>query len=239
MNFFKKAITSIKDNFYLKKHTPSPSTLRLLQTVYPNIDWNRVDFYEGLPWFTPLIAPYVTAQALPQFYSFKRFSIYIKKMDETRAQCLADIVHEGLHVVQGFNMWKGYGLGILRGFTLHYVALFSRFGYRNNPLEIPAYDQEFRFLDFCARHGQHGITPQINTSIFDKIDERTGLVFRNYPYPYKQVGPLRLFFSFLFCFLLALLKPVADVIAYAVRGLIQGKQAGSRAKDRDLNRSRS
>lgn len=237
MSLLRKAFASIKENFYLKKHEPSPETLKLLKKVYPNIDWRRVDFYEGLPWFTPLIAPYVTAQALPQFYSFNRFSIYIKKMDESRAQCLADIVHEGLHVLQGFNMWKGYGIGIFRGFTLHYIALFSRYGYRNNPLEIPAYDQEFRFLNFCAQNGQHGITPKINTAIFDKIDENTGLVFRNYPYPYKVVGPLRLAMSFLACLVLALTKPVLDAIAYMVRLFMRDKPPG--AKNRDLNRSRS
>jgi hypothetical protein len=223
MSLLRRTVTSIKENFYLRKHIPSPETIKLLKTVYPNIDWNRVDFYEGLPWFTPLIAPYVTAQALPQFYSFKRFSIYIKKMDESRAQCLADIVHEGLHVLQGFNMWKGYGIGIFRGFTLHYIALFSRYGYRNNPLEIPAYDQEFRFLNFCAQNGQHGIMPKINTAIFDKIDDKTGLVFRNYPYPYKVVGPFRLAMSFLLCLGLVIIKPVLDVVAYLVRLFVKDR----------------
>src|SRR4051812_15651792 len=95
-DFFRTA----KANFRLKKYEPLPATMHLLADLYPGVDWKRVDFYQGLPWFTPGVAPYVTAQALPQFYSFGRFRIYLTKFDETRAQCLADIVHEAFHIMQ-------------------------------------------------------------------------------------------------------------------------------------------
>jgi hypothetical protein len=201
------------EKFFLKKYKIKPSTLQLLKDIYPTVDWNRVNFYEGLPWFTPFIAPYVSAQALPHFYSFGRFNIYLKKFDESRAQCLSDIVHEGLHVVQGMNFWKGYGFGMLRGFTVYYSALFVKYGYRNNSFEVSAYDQEFRFLDFCEKHFQHGIEPPINIIALKNISQDTSLVFRKYKFHYGE-NYFLLIASFLFCFLLALLKPLLDVLFF-------------------------
>src|SRR5436190_1063345 len=94
--FFK----SVRESFFLRRHFPNEATMQVLRNIYPRVDWNRVDFYEGLPWFTPIVAPYVNAQALPQFYSFGRFRIYLRKFDESRAQNVADIVHEAFHVMQ-------------------------------------------------------------------------------------------------------------------------------------------
>ena len=212
----KEIIRSIDNNFFLKKHTPLPTTMQLLRDLYPSIDWSRVDFFEGLPWFTPFIASYVNAQALPQFYSFSRFSIYVRKYDELRAQCLGDIVHEGLHILQCMNFWNGYGFGIVRGFTVYYSALFAKYGYRNNPFEVPAYDQKFRFLDFCERHHQHGIKPKIDTSVFKNITTDTTLVFRKYQFKYEG-NYLRLGASFVFCMLVALIKPFIDGLILLIR----------------------
>src|SRR3954467_12050481 len=119
-------LQSIPDSFFLKKQNPMPSTIHLLHQLYPGVDWGRVDFYEGLPWFTPVVAPYVTAQALPQFYSFGRFRIYLTKFDETRAQCLADVVHEAFHIMQAMHFTKGYGIGFFRGWMLYYIAYFFK-----------------------------------------------------------------------------------------------------------------
>lgn len=211
-----KIIQSINTNFFLKKHTPLPYTMQLLKDLYPSVDWSRVDFYEGLPWYTPFIASYVNAQALPQFYSFNRFSIYLRKFDESRAQCLGDIVHEGMHIVQGMNFWNGYGFGIFRGFTLYYSALFIKYGYRDNPFEIPAYDQKFRFMEFCEKHDQHGIIPGIDTATLKNISQEAPLVFRKYKFNYEG-NYFSLAISFVFCLLLALIKPVIDGLAFLIR----------------------
>jgi len=206
----------VSSNFFLKKHTLQPSTQKLLRNLYPNINWKRVDFYEGLPWFTPLIAPYVNAQALPQFYSLGRFSIYLKKIDESRAQCLADLVHESFHVLQALQAWKGYGLGILRGFTVYYLAFFMRYGYANNPMEIPAFDQEFRFLYFCERYRQHGVIPKIDLSVLKYISHERALIFRRLDLKYNE-NPLRLVAGFFICLALVFLKPLADLVAYLIK----------------------
>lgn len=219
MKKVRKAVRSISNNFFLKKYTPKPSTMQLLKDLYPSVDWRRVDFYEGLPWFTPFIASYVTAQALPNFYSFGRYKIYLLKFDESRAQCLADIVHEGLHVLQAMQFWKGYGFGILRGFTIYYSALFTRHGYRNNPLEISAHDQEYRFLDFCEKHHQHGILPPIDVTELKNIYEETQLVFKKYQFRYEG-NYFSLAAGFLFCFLMAFLKPLIDGTVFSISWLV-------------------
>jgi hypothetical protein len=209
-------ITTITSNFFLKKVTPLPSTMQLLKDLYPTVDWSRVNFYEGLPWFTPFIAPYVNAQALPHFYSFNRFSIYIRKFDESRIQCVSDIVHEAFHVLQGMKFWKGYGIGILRGFTIYYSAVYTKYGYRNNPFETSAYDQEFRFLDFCEKHHQHGIVPEADSRIFKDVGSEPSLIYRKFSYRYNE-NFFILIACFIVCVLLAIIKPLLDVVIYLFR----------------------
>jgi len=183
--------------------------MQLLRDLYPGIDWKRVDFYEGLPWFTPSVAPYVTAQALPQFYSLGRFRIYLTKFDETRAQCLADIVHEAFHIMQAMHFMKGYGLGFFRGWMLFYIAYFIKYGYRSNPFEIPAYNQEYRFLNFCEQHNIPGISPAVSPDAFRAVKEDSSLVFPKYYHEYNE-NILLLFASLLFCIIITVLKPVID-----------------------------
>jgi hypothetical protein len=209
-------IQTIGASLFLKKHILKPSTEKLLKNLYPSVDWNRVDFYEGLPWYTPFIAPYVTAQALPQFYSFHRFRIYLKKFDESRAQCLADIVHEGFHVMQSMQFLKGYGLGILRGFSIYYTALYTKYGYRRNPFEIPAHEQEYRFLDFCLKNNQHGIVPKLNTAILENITPDTGLVFQTYRVEYEK-NIFSLIISTLLCTVIVVLRPILDLLVFVLR----------------------
>lgn len=208
-------IKTVKENFFLRRHYPDPSTMHVLRTIYPGVDWNRVDFYEGLPWFTPVVAPYVNAQALPQFYSFSRFRIYLRKFDESRAQCIADIVHEAFHVMQAMHFNKGYGFGFFRGWLLFYIAHFLREGYRNNVFEIPAYNQEFRFLEACTRHKLHGVVPKVDTESLNKVMSEKELIFPSYKYKYSG-NILYLPLSFLICFVVTVTKPVADALLFLV-----------------------
>ncbi|HLG03234.1 MAG TPA: hypothetical protein VI731_06540 [Bacteroidia bacterium] len=226
MNQTEGMLQSIRNNFFLQKHRPLPSTMKLLADLYPTIDWSRVDFYEGLPWFTPIIAPYVTAQALPQFYSFSRYRIYLRKFDESRAQCLADIVHEGMHVFQAMHFFRGYGFGILRGFTVLYSAVFARHGYRNNNFEIPAYDQEFGFLKYCEEKHQHGIVPKIDTSVLTGISSRSSLVIHKFKFHYNA-NFILLAGGFIFCLIFAILKPVIDVFVFLIIQFVPVRTAHS------------
>jgi hypothetical protein len=210
----KALFRDFKNKFFLRKHSPKEYTLELLRTLYPSVDWRRVDFYEGLPWFTPLVAPYVTAQALPRFYSFGGFRIYLKKFDESRPQCLADIVHEGFHIMQSMHFAKGYGLGFLRGLMVYYNAYYATHGYRANPFEEPAYDQEFRFLELCRKHGIHGIIDVPSPPEIIKIAKEQSLVFPAMTFRFKG-NPFALAGSALLCFVIALARPVADVLVWS------------------------
>lgn len=187
--------------------------MQLLHDLYPGVNWSRVDFYEGLPWFTPSVAPYVTAQALPQFYSLGRFRIYLTKFDETRAQCIADIVHEAFHIMQAMHFLNGYGIGFFRGWMLYYIAYFGKYGYRNNPFEIPAYNQEYRFLKFCEDHNIAGISPAIPPQAFSAIKSETSLVFPRYHFRYND-NLLLLAGSFIFCGIVTIIKPFIDLILF-------------------------
>ena len=216
-------IRTVRENFFLRRHEINPATLHVLQSLYPTVDWSRVDFYEGLPWFTPTVAPYVNAQALPSFYSFSRFRIYLRKFDETRAQCVADIVHEAFHIMQAMHFRRGYGVGFFRGWMFYYLAHFLREGYRNNVFEIPAYNQEFRFLDSCNKHNVKGVVPQVSAQDLQNVISEPGLVYSSYQYKYSG-GAFFLVLSFLICISTIILKPVADVLLYVISRPAAGKK---------------
>lgn len=208
--------TTIKNNFFLRKHIPQATTIQLLKNLYPSVDWQRVDFYEGLPWFTPLVAPLVTAQALPHFYSSHRFCIYLKQFDESRVSCLSDLVHEGFHIMQAMLFINGYGFGFFRGLMVYYNALFLKSGYRLNPIEIPAYEQEFRFMQYCEKHGIREIVPkEMPPSLMD-IKKESTLVFKSYSFNYKG-SLIYLLAGIIFCLLVAFLKPVVDLLLFFIR----------------------
>lgn len=212
-------ITPIRSNFFLRKYTPKESTMNILESIYPEVDWKRVDFYEGLPWWTPAVAPYVTAQALPQFYSFRKFRIYLRKFDETRAQCLADVVHEAFHIMQAMNFAKGYGVGFFRLWMLYYIAVFIKHGYRQNAFEVPAYDQEYRFLEYCEKHNLHGITPPVNDAALKKLAKEPALVFRKFDFKYRE-SALAMVGAFFFCSAITVIKPLADLAALLIRPFV-------------------
>lgn len=208
--------TILREHFFLKKHEVRESTLQLLRQIYPSVDWSRVDFYEGLPWFTPMAAPFVSAQALPHFYSTHRFRIYLKKFDESRAQCLADIVHEAYHVMQGMSFQKGYGLGFFRTWMVFYLADFFKNGYRDNVFEVPAFDQEYRFLAYCESKGLHGIQPPLPLHVLDSIDENTGLIAQRAKMP-KIKGWWTVPSAIVLCLIITVSRPVLDLLLGTVR----------------------
>jgi hypothetical protein len=175
-----------------------------------------------LPWFTPTVAPYVTAQALPNFYSLNRFRIYLTKYDESRAQCLADVVHEAFHIMQAMEFQKGYGFGFFRGFLLYYIAVFLKHGYRQNPFEIPAYDQEYKFLHYCIKHGLHGITPKVSASGIAEVAKEPELIFKKFDFKYKE-SFLFLMASFMICTVITVTRPLADLFVFVVGLFIPGR----------------
>ncbi|MCW3077333.1 MAG: hypothetical protein JWO32_1942 [Bacteroidetes bacterium] len=211
--FFKVSVNSL----FLKKQNPLPGTIQLLKDVYPGVNWSRVRFYEGLPWFTPLVAPYVTAQALPDFYSFGKLKIYIKKFDESNPECLADIVHEGYHITQYMHFLKGYGFGFLRGLMVYYNAYFFKYGYRQNPFEVPAYDQEARIRAYFKSVGDANPGIPINL-LLKKVVNEPALRCEKIKFKYDE-SFLVLAGSFILCLFIAVFKPFADLLVFIAGAL--------------------
>jgi hypothetical protein len=188
-----------------KKFYPAHTTLSLLQRLYPDLDTSRLVFYEGLPWYSRKFAPYLTAQALPSFYSFGCFDIFLLSYNEEDPRCLADIVHECYHIMQAQQYLKGFGAGFLRGFTIYYAAWFFKSGYRQNPFEVPAYEQEYAFLRWCSA-----------ANIRSGFPADTGF---NQMVRYKlaRVASPEIWWmipAFLLCVVLAVLKPFADILYF-------------------------
>lgn len=121
--------------------------LKLLQTIYPTVDWSKVKFYDGLPWFVSF-SPATTAITLPGFYGINNINIYFKNFDPCTCYGLSTIIHEGFHVLQYNDIGTG-GLGWIRLFMIEYFACTIANGYDNNPFEIPAYEQGSKFLKCC------------------------------------------------------------------------------------------
>lgn len=112
-----------------------------LERVYPTVDWGRVEFYEGWPHL--LRGRGFRAITLPNPHSVHRINVYFTS-DAWRpntAGGLSTIVHEGYHVLQIQETWRGYGIGLVRPFLAAYLGNWAVNGFRyvDHPMEEEAY----------------------------------------------------------------------------------------------------
>ena len=192
---------------------PSERVMNILKVIYPTLNWKHIRFYEGIPWFAKYVAPYVTAQALPATFSLRKLNIHVKKYDENSCGVLADVVHEAYHMVQYERFQKAWGLGFLRTFIVYYNACYLTRGYRNNPFEIPAYEQEYAFHRFCSTHKISPANPYDAEALNQMVDQTE---LRTHFIEYKYEGKfVHLALSFLFTVIVAITKPIIE-IAFAV-----------------------
>lgn len=203
-----------------KRVNPSGNLLQLLRVIYPTLNLDKIRFYEGVPWFTRYVAPYVTAQALPDTYSLRTLNIYVQKYDERNCNIVADIVHEAYHMVQYERFWKAWGVGFLRPFIVYYNACYITRGYRNNPFEIPAYEQEYAFLRFCNDHKITVNNPYDKETLEHLVDQ-TQMRTRFIEYKYEG-RILHLVMSFVFTLLVAIVKPIAEFLLLLNYGILKG-----------------
>ncbi len=135
---------------------------RLLQKLYPTVNWKNVRFYKGMPWF--MDNSFAHAIVLPGTWHYGRIHAYFSSYQPNTTRGLSTIAHESFHVLQYQDM--GRGLGLFRGFILYYLAdyfelLFKNgfkkgwavandIAYRQHPMEIPAYKQDDDFCSFCV-----------------------------------------------------------------------------------------
>lgn len=141
--------------------TLPPCAQKLLDYLYPTVDWTRVGFFSGLPWYTALAnsltpsgsAP-TAAITLPDPVSTGSFRVYLgSHTDFCDDNHLKLLVHEAMHVHQFMAVGGGYGPGFMRpGFIAYFTCLFQH-GYEKNPFELEAGAVEYAFY---ARYNAPG-----------------------------------------------------------------------------------
>ncbi len=119
---------------------------KLLEFLYPTVDWDRVIFFSGLPWW---VSSTTAAITIPNPLGLSGYRVYLgDNTDFCKKASLNTIVHEAFHVQQFMGIAGGYGIGWLRpGFFKYFVCLFAS-GYEDSPYEEAAYAQESAF-DKC------------------------------------------------------------------------------------------
>jgi hypothetical protein len=129
-----------------------PGVTEFFSHLYPQVDVERIRFYEGLPFYTSPGGAITIGNKI--YFREGRF-----------APCspagVALIAHELFHVLQGSD---GPGFWFIRWFYVKYVALgivtLVRSGFslararKTHPLEVPASELQERFRDCCKRVSQ-------------------------------------------------------------------------------------
>lgn len=186
---------------------------QLLEKLYPTINWDKVRFHKGMPWF--MVGNFAHAIVLPATWHYQRIHAYFSQYDTHTSRGLSTVVHESFHVLQYQD--TGRGIGLLRGFLVYYLAdyfqLLFKYGfkkswmtandlaYREHPMEIPAHMQDDEFCSFCIRQ-------QTNLSISD-IPEH--FIKTHCGYQPKQAFPFLLLAIFT-VLIFSIIKPLIEIL---------------------------
>lgn len=125
-----------------RKINTLPCLKEFLARLYPEIDLDRITFYEGVPFYT---FPGGAITIGPRIY-FRE-----GKFDPCDCKGIALIAHELYHIHQGAD---GFGFWFLRPYYLNYAWLWLLSGFKSgsgHPLEAPAYRVQQRISDCCER----------------------------------------------------------------------------------------
>jgi len=191
---------------------PDAETQTLLRNIYPTINWQKVRFYEGLPWF--IAGSYVNAIVLPATWNRQYIHAYFAVYQPDTLAGLSTIIHEGFHVLQYQDLGKG--IGFMRRFMVFYLAdyfqLFfknifkkgsqvaNRIAYEKHPMEIPAYTQDRYFSQHCLRYKMRIPSTQLPSQ----------LIHTHCGYSPQLAFPF-LLMGFLMTLLFMLIKPFIEV----------------------------
>jgi len=187
-------------------------TLSVLQHVYPTIDWQKVRFYHGLPWF--IRGGFVNAIVLPATWGRRGIHVYFRDYRADSFYNLMTVVHEGFHVLQYRDL--GAGVGFFRRFMIYYLSEYlqlfirniknntrehaSQIAYEKHPMEIPAYAYEAAFKQYAlTRKG-----------IIQTADIPTELMCQTCGYTPQVTLPF-LLIGILITFVFTLLKPFIEL----------------------------
>lgn len=120
------------------------SLLKTLRFLFPTLDFDRVAFFEGIPW--PICLGNLEGIAIPAPLSTGMAHVYL-----TASSYLPDseesfllLAHELVHVLQiQRSLTKGYGLGLANPGVVSYLTCWLSSGFssgRANRFEREAYD---------------------------------------------------------------------------------------------------
>lgn len=119
---------------------------RYLEDRHPEIPWERIRWKCGWPHL--LDRSEYRAITLPDPHDTRDVAVYLPAdwydgsgVDPDRID-RSLLVHEGWHAAQITAYWDGRGLGLIRPFTVLYLAWWAARGgsYRDHPLEVEAYE---------------------------------------------------------------------------------------------------
>lgn len=165
-------------SIFPKQVTLEPDIIQLLSKVYPTLDFNRIYFFNGMPWFMKYA--FAIGVTLPGTYNLSGVNIYLDGCNQRSTQGLGLIVHELFHGLQYKDLHGGYGVGFLRSFLVYYFTEYlilmkqeigarsffdaSKAAYDCHPMEMPAYQHEFEFKTQLNALGIDGMLANFPTA---------------------------------------------------------------------------
>jgi len=214
-----------------------PKDRRLLEQMYPKVDWSLVNCHSQMPWF--MHYTFAIGTALPSTYCSNKVHIYIRDLESLPAnQRLSILVHEAYHVQQYYELnsmgkeKKFSAWGYNRKFMRYYIgwyfeglykALFkdkkkwsevANVAYRQHPMEIPAYQQEAIFRQCINLYRGHSV--QIFFKQVPKMVCQQTTVL-------KAPAPFFHTLGLLFSILITIAKPIVEIISYPIVLLLGGR----------------
>jgi len=198
-----------------KRITLEPEIIQLLAKVYPTLDFNRIYFFNGMPWF--MKHAFAVGITLPGTYNLSGINIYLNGCNQRSTEGLGLIVHELFHGLQYKELHGGYGVGFMRSFLVFYLTEYflllrknigsqplfvaSKSAYDCHPMETPAYQHEFEFKTQYHALGLDGMLADFPATC---IVEQSGYQF--------QHSRFTLLPGVLITLLFMLIKPIIELI---------------------------
>lgn len=201
-----------------------PKDRRLLEQMYPNIDWSYVQCKDRMPWF--MHYTFAIGTALPYSYSSSRLNIYLRQQAQMSTnQRLCILVHEAFHIQQYHDLNSmgkhTSGWGFNRRFIRYYLGWYlqglykafirdkktwkaaNQYAYRQHPMEIPAYKHEDLFRQQINLYRGHSV------NIF--FQQMPQLICQHTNLPNAPI-PVFYVLATILSILITLAKPIIEVI---------------------------
>jgi len=215
----------LEENYFKLKNGLFPVAMQmpqeiilLLKKFYPTVNWNKVRFYNTLPWYTQYGLKYLDGITTPSNFGIYTIDIYLNHLNLYRPYGLATLVHEGYHILQFQKQYRA-GIGFLKIYLIDYIAGWFKHGYFQHPMEKPAYVQERNMNKFLGIHFENlrpgGIEKMISANrnehlIIKKAEHQLDTPWYNFTA------------AFLLTLLIAILKPLAELVLIIELMILRG-----------------